>query len=580
MPPVGRTCASVLLVNYAGYPSSISSLMPDNGLASLAGGLRAAGHRVKILDYATVGMVGRLVPPFYRRGLTDVLRTFEQISMDGPVSRSARARQAAAFLKLKLLARGLEFRRRKVEGKIACEIAQAVREEDADLVGFKLWNGDGFSGPARMAPYIKSVHPDLLIAGGGPQVKFFGRSIFEITRGFDALAVGDGEETILPLAEAAVGRPLSEVPNIHYLREGRPAFTFRQGVQDMNSLPFPLYDTEVYPAMEGNQKVKLLVVEDRRGCENVCAFCVHPSISGSNPRSKSPERVVDEFARAIKDYGISNFRLGGSSSPAWLLRGMAGQIEQRGLDVNWTAFARIKGSQPDSFSYLKKNGLYSLFFGIESASQRVLDAMHKQIRVADIRNVIAASKSAGIFTVGSVIYPAPFDTAETGQGTLAFLREIRPDSVPLQFPGIYPGTEYAREPEEYNFEIIYPSRIDNLLAWAGLKEKPRYDSPEVTRYLMQYKIQLLFPPKFWKPLPWKLNGMTYREFASATQWMYESLKREGILRMLTDEEALMAHLGGYTAADFAELAFVNGFTGNREGMAEMVSRINGMNFAK
>ena len=74
----GRTQASVLLVNYAGYPSSPNSLMQDNGLASLAAKLKAAGHRVKILDYATVDTMRRLVPPSAQERLSRILSTFEE----------------------------------------------------------------------------------------------------------------------------------------------------------------------------------------------------------------------------------------------------------------------------------------------------------------------------------------------------------------------------------------------------------------------------------------------------------------------------------------------------------------------
>ena len=73
---VGRTQASVLLINYAGYPSSPNSLMPDNGLASLAAKLKAAGHRVKIIDYATVDTMRRLVPPSAQEKLSRILSTF------------------------------------------------------------------------------------------------------------------------------------------------------------------------------------------------------------------------------------------------------------------------------------------------------------------------------------------------------------------------------------------------------------------------------------------------------------------------------------------------------------------------
>ena len=67
-----------LLVNYAGYPFTSSSLMPDNGLANLAGVIIAHGGDVEILDYGTVSTVSRMTSPELRNRLTrawDTLRT-------------------------------------------------------------------------------------------------------------------------------------------------------------------------------------------------------------------------------------------------------------------------------------------------------------------------------------------------------------------------------------------------------------------------------------------------------------------------------------------------------------------------
>jgi radical SAM superfamily enzyme YgiQ (UPF0313 family) len=559
---------SILLVNYAGYPSSPNSLLPDNGLASLASILKEANHKVKIMDYSTISTIKRLTSPFFSKRLVGVLETFQANK------KTHRIKLIEAFLELKLLEKGLQSLQKEVEKKIAEEISITIKKEKVDLLGFKLWNGDGFFGPVRIAKYLKKWFPNILIAAGGPQVKFFREHIFDITRIFDVLAVGDGETTILPLTEVILGRKLSEVPNIYYLDKGRPVFTKIAQISDMNSLPFPIYDEEVYPVLYGHEKIRMLVVEDRRGCENLCHFCVHPFISGKRARSKTPEKVASEFQSALENYNILSFRLGGSSSPTELLLGIAHEIEKKGINVHWSAFARIKDSRPEDFLYLRSKGLYSLFFGIESGNQQILDKMNKGTSPEMIKNVIAASKEAGIFTVGSIIYPAPFDTQETRRETLELLKEIRPDSVPLQFLGIFPGTEYANHPEKHNIEIVYPSRFSNLLSYIGLKKKPEYYDSEIIKYLIKYKIKLLFPPKFWASLPWKINGLTYRKFATETQTFYEDLEKEDILCRLTDDEALMAYLGGYTPKEFTQNSFIYSFTRDWEGMSEMVKRIN------
>lgn len=51
-----------ILVSYAGYPYTFNSLMPDNGLANLAGALLFAGHETLVLDYGTVENVEETFP--------------------------------------------------------------------------------------------------------------------------------------------------------------------------------------------------------------------------------------------------------------------------------------------------------------------------------------------------------------------------------------------------------------------------------------------------------------------------------------------------------------------------------------
>ena len=65
--------AKGILVSYAGLPVMLSSFFPDNGLASLAGSLRAAGHEVKILDFNTVSTLAQLVPRERSQALAQLL---------------------------------------------------------------------------------------------------------------------------------------------------------------------------------------------------------------------------------------------------------------------------------------------------------------------------------------------------------------------------------------------------------------------------------------------------------------------------------------------------------------------------
>jgi len=87
--------AKGLLISFAGYPYTPSSLMPDNGLASLAAVLLKEGNEVTILDYGTVDIMERLFPHDLSRRAGWIYDLAGENGSGGPLKR------AAAFLALK-----------------------------------------------------------------------------------------------------------------------------------------------------------------------------------------------------------------------------------------------------------------------------------------------------------------------------------------------------------------------------------------------------------------------------------------------------------------------------------------------
>ncbi len=115
-----------------------SSLFPDNGLASLAGTLLAAGHRVKVLDFNTVSVMGRLVPRTRTESLSELLPALAR----GPTQEElARLLQINAELEMDLTI---------LAESLLEQLCAEVDSVGADFVGFKLWSGDGFSASVSM----------------------------------------------------------------------------------------------------------------------------------------------------------------------------------------------------------------------------------------------------------------------------------------------------------------------------------------------------------------------------------------------------------------------------------------------
>ena len=312
-----------LLVSYAGYTYTPSSLTPDNGLANLAGALLEAGHEARIIDYGTISTMRRLFP----EPLSVLVKPLAQeLLRDGGGS----VPSAEQMAKLQQLAAQLEAHQEAELRRIGHELVAEARQFQPDFVGFKLWNGDGFTGSVVLSQMLRAEFPNLHIYAGGPQASWFKQVIYQRTDVFEAIALGEAEATIVELAQHATGQQaLAQIPGIIYREDGEVHEVPRTEWLDLNTLPAPVYDPGVYPAMAGEEKIKIIVLDDSRGCPFRCGFCTHPVESGPRLRTASPKLLVDRMAQMLNQHGISAFRLAGSSTPGSLMYEIAQEILPR-----------------------------------------------------------------------------------------------------------------------------------------------------------------------------------------------------------------------------------------------------------
>lgn len=525
-----------LLISYSGYPTSPHAFMPDNGLAVLAGSLIAAGHQTAVLDYSTLDIM-RLVPGEYGKRILS-LRADRGANSDGEL------RGIAATLE--------QIQERDIR-ETAASIAATVKEQKIDFLAFKLWTGTAFANSVRLAEEIKRFNPSVPIYAGGPHVDYFRGRVYKATGAFDALAYGEGEETIVELAECALGeRPIESVHNL-VLKSGDRIFeTPEKRLTDLNR-SFPLYDPEVYPALKGDKKLKLFLSEFSRGCPFHCNFCGHSNKSGSLWRSKSAQNITAEFRSVIRDHGTRIFRNGDSNTPGALIKDVAERILLEGLDVEYALISHVNNLDPDSFGLLKDSGCFSIFFGIESGNQEVLDRyINKGLKLDRVKKIIEKCKDNGLFVVTSFISPSPGDTDESRKETFEFIKRSRIDTVNVCTPVITPRSVWGDNPERFGIEL----------------GENYFDE------LMYFTPALFYPPTMWKPLNYRINGKDFFRIAEESDAFAASLEKEGALTQVMDDVALMARHCGMGFREFRDN--VRGYLtgGDQESMGEIIKEIN------
>jgi len=540
-----------LLINYSGYPAVIRSLALDNGLANLAGSLIQRGHQTTILDYATVDTIRRLFPHEYSDELSYLTR---KIICSLELGFLPQRDDLNGFRELDT--RINELQKEKMQ-QIAREISKYAKAHKVDFVGLKLWSGDGFEGSITIAEKLKQDNPKLPVFAGGPHVDSFKENIFDVCDIFDALVYGEGEETITMLADYVSGkRKLEDIPNLIYKKNGRIVTTPVRRINNLDSLSSPVYDQDVYLAMKGNQKIKMVFIDESRGCPNHCSYCIHPIKSGNRWRERTPQAVVEQMEEMNRKYGFTAFRFAGSNPPPFLKRRIANEILNRGLKVTYSAFGHIRDGLVVDFKLLRKSGCYSLFFGIESGSQRILDeSMNKGIRIGQITKTIRACKQAGLYVVGSVIIPAPQETEETKKESFDLLLRMKPDSVVIWFPALMLGTDWEKNSQKYGFNI--PNRKNYL------------------KEAMLYKIKSFYPPSLWESSSeYNLNGKSFKEITKETGKFIRLLEKNKILTQVTSETALIARYARVSPRECRDKVRKYLSRGDYKSIGELVSKVN------
>jgi len=296
--------------------------------------------------------------------------------------------------------------------------ADEVLRNSPKLVGFSIYDST-LSVSILLAEAIKKKSPETLVVFGGPSCD--NKEI--ILRGpIDFLVYGEGEETITDLAERIEhGRPFQDCPGVVFLGDEniiqRPP---RSPIADVNTIPFPdfnEFNLFMYPS-------KALPMFTSRGCPNRCSFCSESPRWGRY-RYRTAENIVFEMERNVRTYGITHFSMEDSTINGNIreFEKMCDLIISDRLSVTWGGKARIESKMnPDLIKKAYKAGCRGFVFGIESASQRVLDHMRKNVKISDVETVIINSNRAGIEVGCFFIIGYVNETEEDFEETLKFVR--------------------------------------------------------------------------------------------------------------------------------------------------------------
>lgn len=396
-----------------------------------------------------------------------------------------------------------------VEGRSEDRLKEAISGFDPHYVGISLRNIDSVDSCDPEDNWYLSSDLDLVRsirkATGAPVI--IGGSAFSVMPeeilgylGADYGVVGEGERTICGLIDG--------------LNEKRPmpritASSVRNGNVEAATTCSPCWENGLVDFYK--QESGMMNILTKRGCPYQCAYCTYPAIEGHVIRHRPPDDVVDEMEKLKIDHGIDTFYFTDSvfnDEEGGYLK-VAEIIVRREMDIKWTAFFRPAMMDRETWSLLKRSGLYAIELGTDASNDTALWGLNKQFCFDDIYDFNEAAVRERIPCAHYVMFGGPDETEDSVNKGLHNLDLLR-NCMVLAFSGIrvLPSTP------------IHGRAIkDGLVAeGASLLEPIYYFSPDIDAQKMydtilnsfQRRINRIFPPFDGLALMRKLKSVGYR----------------------------------------------------------------------
>lgn len=425
---------------------SIFKRSPLIGLAYLCAYLRERGHEVTILDF--------------------------NAELDWPFNDSEEKWKDREFL------------RQFLSDNEDCvkSLAERILDTEAGIIGFSIWASTKYVSLA-LAEAIKKKDKSRLVVFGGPEPSFSGDELIR-NECVDVVVYGEAEETLAELVSLYEGSAKIDFCAGAILKNNGKIINcgHRKEINDLDSLPFPDYSDFDLRRYNNLHALSLMFY---RGCIRRCAFC-NTSVTWKKFRSRSAESIFNEMQFQLKKYPqIQKFEIDDTAlnlNIAELSR-LCDLIISNGLKISWGGSALIrKEMDSELIKKMANAGCSCLGYGLESASQKVVDSMGKGFKIEDAERVICDTYNAGIETILGIIIGFPCETDEDFQETVEFIKRNKNFISKINFPG-----------ECYvcnnNYMHLHPEKFDVVLDQNGRGEHWASKNGKNTHQIRQKRIE-------------------------------------------------------------------------------------------
>lgn len=315
------------------------------------------------------------------------------------------------------------------------------RYENIDFVGLTATT-PMINNALAIAQVAKEIFPAVKTVFGGVHPSVLPEEVLSYPQ-VDFVVIDEGEET---MAELVVSKNFKEVSGLCYKENGKIFKNpLRPLIKDLDAIPPPAYHLlpmdKYYPAVGSYKRLPAMILFATRGCPGRCTFC-YRTFRGF-VRKRSAKNILEEIRILQKNYGIREISFYDDTFTLFkdVVKEFCETIVKDKIDLTWSCFTRVDHVDGPLLELMKSAGCHLILFGVESADEKILQAINKRISLEKVKEVVALSRQIGIQTRASFMFGNQGETEKSIQKTIAFAIELDPDEVQFNIATAYPGTE-------------------------------------------------------------------------------------------------------------------------------------------
>lgn len=314
------------------------------------------------------------------------------------------------------------------------ETVQRILAFKPDMVGFSTTTSaflDGYD----IASQIKQKHPEITTIFGAVHPSSIGGQLLEHFPNADYLCVGEGEGTLVDLAD---GKALKDVPNLVYRDGGKIVSNPRRArINDLDELPFPAWDK--LDGFASGYHLPLFSYIKRygtnmitsRGCPFTCSFCDR-TVYEHKYRHNSAEYTWEHMKLLRDTYGVHHINFYDDLFTASRKRvvELCETLIRKPLGMDWSCAIRVGHNDDEElFALMKRAGALQLSMGIETADPGMMERHKTGLEPEMVRATVRRIQKLDMRVKGLFIMGLPGETPESFRKTSDFVLDLDLDEM-------------------------------------------------------------------------------------------------------------------------------------------------------